>query len=79
MHLAGWISAVYREEAHGKIQRKVVRYFCEIEHILRKEETEEHFNREAKEGWRLRLIPQESLMKEQAVRIERMCGEESLL
>ena len=67
------------------VQRKYMRRYkgkCDIffgiEHRLRKEEMEEQFNREAKEGW---ILPtqQESPMKEQVVRTESIRLEESLL
>ena len=44
--------------------------FFGIEHRLRKEDMEEQFNREAKEGWRFfQRAQQESLRKWQAMRI----------
>ena len=51
--------------------------FFGIEHRLRKEEMEEQFNREAKEGWSF-AVQQESLVKEGAVRIERTHKKEFL-
>ena len=41
----------HRKEVRGKAQRHFDIFF-EIQHRLRKEEMEEQFNREAKEGWR---------------------------
>ena len=43
--------------------------FFGLEHRLRKEQTEEQFNKEAKEGWRFAGMQRESQMKQQAVRI----------
>ena len=44
--------------------------FFGIEHRLRKEEMEEQFNKEAKEGWRVcSKVQRETLRKRQAVRI----------
>ena len=48
VHLANWVSMEFREEVHEKIQRKM-RYLL---WDLSKEEMEEQFNGEAKEGWR---------------------------
>ena len=45
-------SAWSTEKIHEKIQRKVRYLFWGIKHRLKKEEMEEQFNSEAKEGWR---------------------------
>ena len=52
MYLAQWIGLEYREKVHEKIQKGKCDIFFGIEHRLRKEEMEEQFNKEAKEGWR---------------------------
>ena len=41
----------YREEVHEKVVKESDIFFG-TEHRLRKEEMEEQFNKEAKEGWR---------------------------
>ena len=51
MRIVKWFSVEHREEVHEKIQRHLDVFFG-IEHRLRKEEMEEQFNKEAKEGWR---------------------------
>ena len=51
VHFAKWIGLEHRKKVHGKIQ-STFDIFFRIEHRLRKEEMEEQFNREAKEGWR---------------------------
>ena len=51
MQVDTWISVDYREEVHGEDKGKCAIFFG-IVHRLRKEEMEEQFNKDAKEGWR---------------------------
>ena len=51
MRIAKWFDLEHRKEVFKKIQRHV-RYLLGKEHRLRKEEMEEEFSKDAKEGWR---------------------------
>ena len=52
LHLANWISLEYRERKYMRRYKGKCDIFFEMEHRLRKEEMEEQFNKEVKEGWR---------------------------
>ena len=51
MHPAQWVGMEYREKYMRRVKGKCDIFFG-IEHGSRKEEMEEQFNKEAKEGWR---------------------------
>ena len=51
VHFALWVDVECREK-HIRRHRGKCEIFFGIKHRLRKEEMEEHFNKEAKEGWR---------------------------
>ena len=77
MYLAQRVDVEYREKRHEKIQRKVRYLFWDRAQTEERRKGKSSLKERPRKDGDLQLTQQESQMKEQAVKIESICQEES--